>query len=115
MNMSVFPWIIQQIPVSTATQPAAYGRGLQEIVWRNLAEYGPATVHDLAERLADDHQRVRNTLYRLASLGVVRCAARVPSPMMSSTPRVVWCVVDRSGQVKTTAMIAPVRRTAGSP
>lgn len=103
MNTSVFPWLIQQIPVSTATQLAAYGRGLQEIVWRNLAEYGPATVHELACRLADDHQRVRNALYRLASLGAIRCAARLPSPVYASRPRVVWCVVDREGRFATGA------------
>lgn len=96
--MSVMAWIAQQVPVSTATLVAIFGRGLQEAVWRNLAEDGPATVHDLATRLDEDHQRVRNALYRLASLGAVRCAMRVPSPVSASTPRVVWVALDDEGR-----------------
>lgn len=96
---SVMSWIVQHVPVSTATLSAIFGRGLQEEVWMNLARAGPATVHELTERLQDDHQRVRNALYRLASLRAVRCAMRVPSPVSASTPRVVWAAVDRDGRL----------------
>lgn len=97
-TMSVMSWLVQHIPVSTATMAAIFGRGLQETVWRDLADSGPATVHELSQRLGEDHQRVRNALYRLAMLRAVRCAARVPSPVSASTPRVVWVALDRDGR-----------------
>lgn len=96
-TISVMAWLVQHIPVSTATLAAIFGRGLQETVWRDLAERGPATVHELADRLGEDHQRVRNTLYRLASVRAVRCMTRMPSPVGASRPRVVWAAIDRDG------------------
>jgi len=98
-TMSVMAWLVQQVPISTATLPAIFGRELQEVVWRDLAERGPATVYELTDRLQEDRQRVRNALYRLASLRAVRCAMRVPSPVSASTPRVVWVAIERDGRV----------------
>jgi len=95
--MSVMSWLVQQVPISTATLAAIFGRGLQEQVWRDLAERGPATVHELSGRMDEDHERVRNALYRLAMMQAVRCATRVPSPLSASTPRVVWVALDREG------------------
>ena len=34
---SVFGWMVQHLPVSTATMLAVYGVGIQEIVWRDRA------------------------------------------------------------------------------
>lgn len=93
--MSVMSWLVQHTPVSTATPAAIFSRGLQEIVWRGLAENGPATVHELSGRMGEDHERVRNALYRLAMLQAVRCGTRVPSPLSASTPWVVWVALDR--------------------
>lgn len=98
-TISVMAWLVQHIPVSTATLAAIFGRGLQETVWRDLAERGPATVHELADRLGEDHQRVRNALYRLASVRAVRCMTRTPSPLGSSRLRVVWAALDRDGRL----------------
>ncbi len=96
---SVFGWIVAQVPISTATLAAIYGSGRQEVVWKSLASSGPATVHELTERLEVDHQSVRNALYRLARLGAVRCVMRVPSPVGGSLPRVVWAAADRDGRI----------------
>lgn len=96
-TVSVMSWLVQHIPISTATLAAIFGTGLQEVVWRDLAERGPVTVHELTDRLGEDHQRVRNALYRLASVRAVRCMTRIPSPVGASRPRVVWAAIDRDG------------------
>lgn len=97
---SVMTWMLAHIPLSTATAIANfYGAGLQEVVWRNLAEEGPTTVHELSGRLGEGHQRVRNALYRLIILRAVKCYQRVPSPIGASRPRVVWVAIDRDGRL----------------
>lgn len=96
-TVSAMAWLVQHVPVSTATLAAIFGSGLQELVWRDLVDRGPATVHELTDRTGEDHQRVRNALYRLAMLRAVRCMARVPSPLSPSTPRVMWVALDRDG------------------
>jgi hypothetical protein len=98
-TLCAMSWLVQHVPLSTATLAAIFGRGLQERVWRDLADKGPATVHDLTARIGEDHERVRNALYRLASLEAVRCHMRVPSPIGGSLPRVVWAACDRDGLV----------------
>lgn len=91
-------WMVGQIPVSTTTISPPHGAGLQEVVWRDLAAHGPATVHELSRRLRDDHERVRNALYRLYYRSAVRVAMRVPSTCGGSLPRVVWVAVDHEGK-----------------
>lgn len=113
-TMSVMAWLVQQVPISTATMAAIFGRGLQEVVWRDLAENGPATVHELSNRLSEDHQRVRNALYRLAMLQAVRCVSRVPSPLSASTPRVVWVALDRDGRPQAATATTPQGGTRSS-
>lgn len=96
---TVLAWIARQIPYGTATLAALAGSGLQEHVWRDLAERGPVTVHELIHRLDEDHERVRNALYRLLVRNAVRPIAREPSPRPSATRRVVWAAIDRDGRV----------------
>lgn len=96
---SVFGWMVQHLPVSTATMLAAYGVGIQEIVWRDLAGRGPCSVHDLSDRLGLPHENVRNALYRLVSKSAVKCHLRVPSPVGGALPRVVWAACDRNGPI----------------
>lgn len=100
---SVVTWMLAHIPISTVTTAvdAIAGTGLQHVVWCNLSEHGPTTVHELAGRLGEDHQRVRNALYRLICARAVRCLQRVPSPIGASRPRVVWAAIDRDGRVLT--------------
>ena len=97
---SVVAWMVSHIPISTVTTAidAIAGSGLQHVVWRNLAENGPTTVHELAGRLGEDHQRVRNALYRLICSRAVKCYQRIPSPIGASRPRVVWVALDRDGR-----------------
>lgn len=96
---TVLAWIASQIPYGTATLAAISGSGLQEHVWRDLAERGPVTVHELIQRLDEDHERVRNALYRLLVRNAVKPIAREPSPRASATRRVVWAAVDRDGNL----------------
>lgn len=94
---AVFQWMVRNMPILTSTVTAICGHGLQEIVWCNLRDQGPTTVHELAERLGEDRDRVRNALYRLICMRAVKCLTRIPSPIGASRPRVVWCAVDRDG------------------
>jgi len=94
---SVIHWMVDHMLLTTATLADLAGSGLQLSIWRNLAEEGPATVHELTGRIAEDHQRVRNALYRLVELQAVKCHQRIPSPVGASRPRVVWVALDRSG------------------
>lgn len=109
-------WLVQHIPVSTATLAAIFGAGLQEQVWRDLADRGPATVHDLSQRLGVEHERTRNALYRLASVGAVGCYTREASPVGGTIARVVWCARDHDGRPVGTAQGAqqPGRALAGA-
>ena len=96
---TVLAWIVSQIPYGTATMQSICGTGLQEMVWSDLATNGPATVHRLIERCDDDHEKVRNALYRLLMRGAVRPIAREPAPRPSANRRVVWAAVHRDGTV----------------
>ena len=89
-------WMAAQIPVSTATISQPHGEGLQQVVWRDLVDRGPATVYEIAVRIGEDRERTRNAIYRLMYRNAVRCAMRVPG--MGSLPRVVWVALDYRGR-----------------